>query len=117
MKTHLDLDVWKKSMDLVTKIYATTRNFPKEETYGLTSQIRRSAVSIPSNIAEGAARGSKKDFAHFLNISLGSLAELETQLIISVNLEYLGLEMKDSLIEEVSTSRKMLVGLKRSLLD
>ena len=89
VKTHHDLNVWKKAISLVTLIYKYTANFPKEEVYGLTSQIRRCAVSIPSNIAEGSARTTKKDYAHFLAIALGSIAELETQLIISKNLSYL----------------------------
>ena len=83
VRTHRDLDVWKKSIDLVTLIYKYTAEYPKDEVYGLTSQIRRCAVSIPSNIAEGSARTTRKDFSHFLAIALGSVAELETQLIIS----------------------------------
>ncbi|MEZ4484825.1 MAG: four helix bundle protein [Syntrophotaleaceae bacterium] len=80
---HKDLDVWRSSMALVTEIYRLTGNFSKDEIYGLTNQIRRAAVSVPSNIAEGAARHSKKEFLQFLYVSLGSLAELETQLLIS----------------------------------
>jgi len=76
---HKDLDVWKRSMDLVQLIYEYTKLFPKEEMYGLTSQMRRAAVSIPSNIAEGAARKGDKEFIQFLMLSLGSLSELETQ--------------------------------------
>jgi four helix bundle protein len=96
--THKDLDVWKLGIELVEKIYTVTKTFPKEEIYGLTSQIRRSAVSIPSNIAEGAARNSKKEFLQFLYFSLGSIAELETQLIISQRLEYLdGPELFESI--------------------
>lgn len=72
MKTHLDLDVWKRSIEFVTLIYRLTGKFPKSEIYGITSQIRRSAISIPSNIAEGAGRTSKKEFSHFLSISRGS---------------------------------------------
>ena len=82
LKTHKDLDVYQNSMELVTDIYHMTKFFPREEQYGLTSQIRRSAVSVPSNIAEGAARKSKPEFIQFLYIALGSLSELETQLII-----------------------------------
>ena len=81
-----DLEVWKKSIELVKSIYILTHNFPEDEKYGLTSQIRRAVVSIPSNIAEGSARTTTKDFSHFLAISLGSVAELETQLIIWKNL-------------------------------
>jgi four helix bundle protein len=89
VKTHKDLDVWKDGIELVKLIYNLTSSFPKEEMYGLTSQIRRSVVSIPSNIAEGAARKNKKEFVQFLYIALGSIAELETQLIISKELGYI----------------------------
>jgi four helix bundle protein len=80
LKTHKDLEVWKRSLDLVEKVYSMTRSFPKEEVYGLTLQMRRSAVSVPSNIAEGAARGSKKEFIQFLYIALGSLEEFKISL-------------------------------------
>ena len=84
--THKDLDVWKLGIELVQEVYEVTKVFPKEEMYGLTSQIRRAAVSIPSNIAEGYARESIKELIRFLYISLGSLSELETQLLISIKL-------------------------------
>lgn len=103
---HKDLEVWKKSIELSKNIYVLTKVFPREEIYGLTSQIRRSAVSIPSNIAEGSARNSDKEFIRFLHISLGSLAELETQLIISKEIGYL--EKIDIDLEEI---RRMLLGL------
>ncbi len=80
--THKDLQVWRKSISFVKEIYLITRSFPKEELFGLTSQLRRAAVSIPSNIAEGNGRGSKKDMIRFLHIAIGSAAEIETQLII-----------------------------------
>ena len=89
MKTHKDLDVWKKSINLVTEIYKVTKDYPQSELYGLTNQIRRCSVSISSNIAEGAARTSSKEFSHFLSITLGSIAELETQILISQNLGYI----------------------------
>ncbi len=89
MITHKDLDIWKLGIELVEEVYKTTVEFPKEEIYGLTNQMRRASVSIPSNISEGAARGSKKEFIKFLYIALGSLAELETQTIISEKLGYL----------------------------
>ena len=89
VKTRRDLDVWKNGIELVKRIYVLTSNFPKEEIYTLTSQIRRSAISIPSNIAEGAARNSKKEFLQFLYIALGSAAELETQLILAKELSYM----------------------------
>ncbi|MGA1847606.1 four helix bundle protein [Deferribacter abyssi] len=112
VKSHKDLDVWKKSMDLATEIYKITKSFPKEEMYGLTSQIRRAVVSISANIAEGAARNSKKEFIQFLYISLGSLAELETELLIAKNIGYL---KNDSIFEEIKIIRKMLLGLINSV--
>ena len=87
--THKDLEIWKLGIELVEKVYEMTSEFPKEEVYGLTNQMRRAAVSIPSNISEGAARNSKKEFIQFLYVALGSLAELETQAIISEKLNYL----------------------------
>ncbi len=89
MATHKELDVWKESIDMVTNIYRLTAEYPDSEKFGLVSQMRRAAVSIPSNIAEGAARGTNKEYIHFLNISLGSLSELETQILISHNLKYI----------------------------
>lgn len=83
MKTHKDLEVWKKSVEFVTDLYKVTQDFPKEEFYGLTSQMRRAAVSIPSNIAEGSARQGNKELVQFLYIALGSAVELDTQLIIA----------------------------------
>ncbi|HZJ80428.1 MAG TPA: four helix bundle protein [Dysgonamonadaceae bacterium] len=111
MKTHKDLDVWRKSVSLVTSIYEVTKTFPNDEIYGLTNQIRRSSVSIPSNIAEGNARQGDKEFAHFLYISLGSLSELETQLIIASSLNYLSLKDYDSVITSLEEIRRMLLGL------
>jgi len=115
MKTHHDLDVWNKSITFVTTIYELTDSFPKTEVYGLTNQIRRSAVSIPSNIAEGAGRTSLKEFAQFLSVALGSIAELETQLIVSNNLGFLSKESFDLLLKELISIRKMTIGLKKSL--
>ena len=88
VKSHKDLKVWQESMDLVIQIYKLVENFPKHEIYGLSSQIRRAAVSIPSNIAEGAGRSGEKEFIRFLYIALGSLSEVETQLEISQRLNY-----------------------------
>ena len=115
VRTHRDLDVWKKSIDLVTLIYKHTADNPKEEMYGLTSQIRRCAVSIPSNIAEGSARTTKKDFSHFLAIALGSAAELETQLIIYRNLGFLQDAVLDDLVLELTSIRRMTLGLRKSI--
>lgn len=104
MKTHKDLDIWKRGIDLVEKIYKSTANFPKEELYGLTSQIRRAAISYPSNIAEGAARFSKREFIQYLYISLGSLSEVETQIIIAKKLQYL---KATNLLEDIEVLRRM----------
>lgn len=105
---HKELDVWKISIELVVDIYKITKSFPKDEFYGLVSQIRRCAVSIPSNIAEGCARNGDKETIQFLYISLGSTAELETQLLISEELGYIE---KDKCIEDVIKIRSMLLGL------
>jgi len=103
---HKDLDVWKLGIELVAQIYKITSHFPATEKFGLTSQMQRAAVSIPSNIAEGAARNSEKEYIHFLYISLGSLAELETQLIISQKLGFL----PDQLIyEDIEKLRRKLL--------
>ena len=88
VKSHEDLQVWQMAIDFVTDLYKATNNFPKSELYGLTNQIRRASVSIPSNIAEGSARKSTKEYIQFLYIALGSAAEVETQLLISKNLGY-----------------------------
>ena len=111
MKTHKDLDVWKNSIELVTEIYNITRDFPKDEIYGLTSQIKRSSVSVPSNIAEGAARKNEKEFIYFLFISRGSLAELETQITIALNLKYLKQSVFDAVSSKIIIVRKQLSGL------
>ena len=89
MKTYRDLQVWQKSMTLVTEIYKISKGFPKDEAYGLTSQMRRCAISIPSNMAEGYGRNSTNEYLHFLRIATGSLYELQTQMEISMNLYYL----------------------------
>ena len=108
MKTHKDLDVWKKAMDLVENIYNITSKFPVEEKYGLVSQIRRAAVSIPSNIAEGAGRNSNKEFIQYLYVSMGSLSEVETQLLIAQRLNFLSNKIS---FESIDSVRKMTVGL------
>jgi four helix bundle protein len=108
VSTHKDLDVWKKAMDLAAQVYSLTARFPKEELYGLTSQIRRSAVSIPSYIAEGAARHSRKEFIQFLHIASGSVAELETQLLLAIRMGFIP---GDSIISHIEEVRKPLLGL------
>ena len=109
MRSHRDLDVWKKSVTLVSEIYTVTRTFPPEEMYGLVNQMRRAAVSVPSNIAEGAARDSQKEFLRFLSIAIGSLAEMETQVVIAKNLKFLDTE--NHLSQEIEQIRRMLHGL------
>lgn len=111
MKTHKDLEVWKKAIQFVTIIYEITQNFPKEEMYTLSSQMRRAAISIPSNIAEGAARKSNKEYVQFLYIALGSSVELDTQLIISYNLGYVNDKKIITLQQELGEIGKMLNGL------
>ena len=113
IKGHKDLKVWKKSMDIVESIYKDTARFPKEEIYGITAQMRRAAVSIPLNIAEGVACNGRKEFVQLLFIALGSLSELETQIIIAKRLDYI--HEIDSLLNDCSTIKKLLNGLVISL--
>ena len=108
IKTHKDLDVWKKSMDLVEEVYRFTQGFPDREKYGLINQARRCAVSVSSNIAEGAARNTDKEFVQFCYIALGSLAELETQLLIAERLKYYE---STNILDNVIEIRRMLLGL------
>lgn len=112
IKTHKDLDVWKDSIELVAKIYQLVSNFPEEERFGLVDQIKRAKISIPSDIAEGAARNSQKEFLQFLHIALGSIAELETQLIISKKLGFLN---NENIFEDLETIKSKLLGLIRYL--
>lgn len=115
MHKYKELKLWSKSVNLASQVYEITATFPKEETYGLTSQIRRSAVSIPSNIAEGAGRNTKKDFNNFLGISYGSSCELETQLIIANRVNFIKDALLQKLQEEISEIQKMNWALKKSL--
>ena len=115
VRTHKDLDVWKKAIEFVTEIYSVTGTFPKSELYGLTSQIRRAAVSIPSNIAEGATRNHKTEFKQFLYISLSSAAEIDTQLTIACNLNFIKKHKKDELITDLDSISRMIQGLIKSL--
>jgi four helix bundle protein len=105
---HKDLEVWKDGMALAREVYLFTRAFPKEELYGLTGHIRKTVVSIPSNIAEGAARSSDKEFIQFLYIALGSISELETQIILSIDFGYL---KEKSALQTLESVRKKLIGL------
>lgn len=107
-----ELDVWKSSINLAKKIYQISSGFPADEQYGLTSQIRRAAISVPSNIAEGSARGDR-EFIQFLNIALGSLSEVETQLIIAHELSYI--EGNKEIFQNIIDVRKLLLGLRKHL--
>ena len=111
MKTHKDLDVWKNGIELVVSVYRITKNFPKDEMYGIVNQIRRAAVSIPSNIAEGAGRNHDREFIQFLYVALGSLAELDTQILISQRLGYVNEQEEDSLNDLIKLIRAQLSGL------
>jgi len=112
IRTHKDLEVWKEAMQLVRNVYTWCQNLPKEEVYGLVAQIRRAAISIPSNIAEGAARNSRREFRQFLYVALGSLAELETQIFLAKEL----FSVEDGgLLAQVEKQRRLLLGLIKSL--
>lgn len=110
-----ELKIWQKAIDLAVEVYSSTSEFPSEEKYGLTSQIRRSAVSVPSNISEGAGRNSNKEFVQFLGISHGSSYELETQLIIAHRLKLLSDNTSTELLNKISEVQKMNYRLRESL--
>lgn len=110
---HKELDVWKVAVELVTLVYQSTEDFPTKEQYGLTSQIRRSAISIPSNIAEGSGRNGWKELYNFIGYSIGSAAELDTQLIIAKNLGYLDTKNEVELFSMIDKTRKLLSGYKK----
>ena len=112
VRTHKDLEVWNLAMNLAEQVYGLSSNFPKNEAFGLVQQMRRSAVSVPSNIAEGAARQSTKEFIQFFSISMGSLSELETQLMLSQRLHYVSDEI---ILELLILVRKHIIGLMTSL--
>jgi four helix bundle protein len=110
-----DLAAWQKAMELVELVYVATGAFPKHEIYGLANQMRRAAVSVPSNIAEGQARFSKPDFRHFLRTSRGSLAELETQVLIAQRLKYLDQASAETILSSIDEVSRILSGLISSL--
>ncbi len=115
VRSFRDLIVWQKAIALVTRTYQLTKTFPKDEQYGLTSQLRRSAVSVPSNIAEGHGRLSTGEFRQFLGHARGSLHEFQTQIVIAVNLGYLGGEQREELLRSSAELDRMLNGLLSSL--
>lgn len=116
VNSYQDLLVWQKGIALVKLIYSLTKNFPNDEKFGLTSQMRRAAVSVPSNIAEGQARRTTPDFIKFISIAEGSLAELHTQTIISVELKYCNRKDVNELLLMIDELRRMLNSLRRTLL-
>ncbi|MDZ8262607.1 four helix bundle protein [Nostoc sp. ChiQUE01b] len=113
--SHREQFIWQRGIQLAKKCYELTKHFPNSEIYGLTSQIRRSAVSVPSNIAEGYGRVSKAEYVRFLQISLGSLRELDTQLIIAKEVKLLAPEMFDSALKEVDEMQRILVSTLQKL--
>ena len=114
-KPHKKLDAWKLSMNLVLDVYQLTAEFPANEKYGLTGQIQRAAVSVPSNIAEGAARQTKKEFSNYLHIAQGSLSELDTQIELAARLGYLDDTKRNRLDEKMQRIDKLITGLIRHL--
>ena len=114
-ESYRDLIAWQKAMQFVTDVYKASREFPRDELYGLTNQLRRAAVSIPSNIAEGQARFSSKEFHHFLCHARGSLVEIETQLMIAQNLEYLSSMQSHALLDKAAELGRILNGLLASV--
>ena len=115
MRSHNNLDVWQRSVDFVTDVYRSTEKFPKDERFGLTSQIRRAAVSIPANMAEGAARKSDKEFLQFLSHAQGSASEVETELLIAFNLGFMEKTIYDQLTEELDRIGRLITGLSNHL--
>jgi four helix bundle protein len=115
IKSHRDLIVWQKAMDLAVSVYRETDHFPKTEIYGLTSQARRAAVSVPANIAEGQGRRLAGEYIHFLGNARGSLLELDTHLEIAFRLDFLDASVHSALAEKLAEVRKLLNGLMRSL--
>jgi four helix bundle protein len=115
VKSYRDLEVWQKGIVLTKNVYQATGEFPAEEKFGLVSQMRRAAVSIPSNIAEGHARSSTADFQRFIMIAMGSVAELETQIIISVDLGLFSPTVSSNLLEQLDDIGRMLRGLHQAL--
>jgi four helix bundle protein len=114
-RSYRDLNVWKLSMELVKSVYQITQKFPASEIYALTSQIRRAAISIPSNIAEGQGRNSSKEFRQFLGIAMGSMGELETQLIIATEIDYMTSIELEHFQSSLDTIRKMTKSLAKNL--
>jgi len=114
-KSYRDLEVWQRSMKLAKRIYQVAQRFPPDERFGLTNQLRRASVSVPSNLAEGHARFGAGEFARFISIAMGSVAEIETQILLSADLGYLEADFRKELLDELETIGKMLRGLAKSI--
>jgi four helix bundle protein len=117
LRGYRELVAWQTAMDLVEFVYVATRNWPKEELYSLTSQVRRAVVSVPSNIAEGQARALSKEFLYHLRIAYGSLSELETQIIVAQRLGYISHEVVERILAQSAEVSRLINGLSRSLLN
>ena len=115
VRCYQELFVWQRAMDLVVRVYEVTESFPHKEQFGLTNQLRRAAVSIPSNIAEGQGRQTTRDFLRYLSIARGSLQEVETQILIATRLDYIAESEKVEMLERTSETSRLLTGLSRSL--
>ncbi len=115
IKNYRDLIAWQKAMDLVENVYKGTKQFPKEELYGLTSQLRRAAISIPSNVAEGQGRRTDKEFAYFVSVANGSLHEAETQILLAERLQFLDKAASAKLLDSSSEVGRLLNGLAKVL--
>ena len=115
LKSYRDLTAWRRAMDLAVSVYEMTREFPENERYGLTNQLRRAAVSIPSNVAEGQGRSTSRDFLHFLSVAYGSLQEVETQLILAQRLGFASEQKIDSILAQCGEVGRLTNGLRRSL--
>lgn len=115
VKSYRDLDVWQKGMLLARQVYEATKTWPREEVYGLTNQVRRAVVSVPSNIAEGQGRGTPREFIHHLNIARGSLYEMETQLLLAQQLGYLAPDNAERLLATAGDISRMISRLSQTL--
>jgi len=114
-KSYRNLEVWQRSMQLAKRIYQVTEKFPSDERFGLTNQLRRASVSVPSNLAEGHARFGAGEFSRFISISMGSVAEIETQVLLSTDLGYISDDLSRGILSELETIGKMLRGLAKSI--
>ena len=114
-KSYRDLEVWQRSMQLAKRIYQVTQKFPSDERFGLTNQLRRAPVSVPSNLAEGHARFGAGEFSRFISIAMGSVAEIETQILLSADLGYLKDGLSTAILDELETIGKMLRGLAKAI--